>query len=132
MTAFHHELERRHALQHAVEEHFGKPSSWTLKTQAAYTQLETMQRLMGDDYAPFMQLAQQAIHRHRTKKSRILYYRRDHLGLLLQPQFPEDSETADLGWALNKALEGLLTEAQYEQMIDAAVEALAPIPAGAH
>lgn len=134
MNHFQDDLEQRFALQQAIEARFGKPSSWSLKIQAAYAQLETMQRLMGDDYSPFIQLAQQAIRRHRERPSRLLGFRRGHLGLLMHPDGHATITSAefDLGWALNLSLEILLDDQQYEALIEAAIEALELVPADAN
>ncbi|MFB7373433.1 hypothetical protein ACFC0D_26690 [Streptomyces sp. NPDC056222] len=132
MTDFHDEPERRAALRQSVEARFGQAGDWTLKLQAAYAQLETMHKLMGDDYAPFVALAQEAVHRQRDRQTLRLLFRRDHLSMLLRPRFGEQSLTADVGWALNIALESLLTEDEYEQIIDAAVEATQPTPVSTH
>lgn len=132
MSNFHDEVESRAALQQSVESRFGQPRDWTFIVQAVYTLLETMHKLMGDDYAPFVGLVQEAIHRQRDSQTLKLLLRRDHLSMLLQPRFGEQLLTADLGWALNIALESLLTEDAYEQIIDAAVDTTAPADASAH
>ncbi|MEU2236146.1 hypothetical protein [Streptomyces vietnamensis] len=130
MTDYAHTLQQQHALQHALETRFGQPADWPIGTQAAHAILETMQRLMGDDYAYFAQCVQQAITRHRERHNRTtLCYRRDHLSQILRPGAIRDlPDTLDVGWALNNALEGLLDDQQYEQLIDAAVEAATPVP----
>lgn len=128
MTDYARAIQQQHALQHALEERFGRPADWPIGTQAAHAILETMQRLMGDDYPYFVQCVQQAITRHRERHNRTtLCYRRDHLSQILRPGAIRDlPDTLDVGWALNNALEGLLDDAQYEQLIDAAVETAAP------
>ncbi|MFH8627792.1 hypothetical protein ACH4A8_38895 [Streptomyces vietnamensis] len=130
MTDYAHALQQQHALQHALEARLGQPTDWPARIQAAYAILETMQRLMGDDYAYFMGCVQQAITRHRERHNRTtLCYRRDHLSQILRPGATRDlPDTLDIGWALNNALEGLLSEERYEQLIDAAVEAATPVP----
>jgi len=134
MSHYAHAIQQQHALQHALEARFGTPADWPIGTQAAHAILETMQRLMGDDYAYFMECAQQAITRHCERHNRTtLYYRRDHLSQILRPgAIRELPDTLDVGWALNNALEGLLSDEQYEQLIDAAVEAAEPATARAH
>ncbi|MFE7580758.1 hypothetical protein ACFU5Y_04220 [Streptomyces gardneri] len=133
MSHYAQAIQQQHALQHALEARFGKPAGWPIGTQAAHAIIETMQRLMGDDYPYFVQCAQQAITRHRERSNlTTLSYRRDHLSLILRPGAIRDlPDTLDVGWALNNALEGLLSDEQYEQLIDAAVEATQPAHAGA-
>ncbi|GGU91162.1 hypothetical protein GCM10010275_30340 [Streptomyces litmocidini] len=128
MNDYTHALQQQHALQHALEERFGRAADWPIGTQAAHATLETMQRLMGNDYVYFVECAQQAITRHRERHNRTtLCYRRDHLSQILRPGAIRDlPDTLDVGWALNNALEGLLSEERYEQLIDAAVEAARP------
>jgi hypothetical protein len=134
MSHYAHAIQHQHALQHALEARFGRPADWPIGTQAAHAILETMQRLMGDDYPYFMDCAHQAITRHRERSNlTTLCYRRDHLSLILRPGAIRDlPDTLDVGWALNNALEGLLSDEQYEQLIDAAIEAVEPVRAGAH
>jgi hypothetical protein len=128
VTDYAQALQQQHALQHALEERFGRPADWPIRAQAAHAILETMQRVMGADYAYFMGCARQAITRHRERHNRTtLCYRRDHLSQILCPGATRDLPNAlDVGWALNNALEGLLSDEQYEQLIDAAVEATRP------
>ncbi|MZE56139.1 hypothetical protein GTY86_33695 [Streptomyces sp. SID5770] len=125
MTDYDHAIQQQHALQHALENHFGQPAQWPLEVQAAYAQLHTMRRLMGDDYPHFIQLARQAIHQHRDKSPiSTLHFRADHLKLLLQLNgHYGPSDTLHLGWTLNASLEALLDNTQYERLIDAAAEA---------
>ncbi|RSS46222.1 hypothetical protein [Streptomyces sp. WAC08241] len=128
MTDYAHAIQRQHALQRALKERFGRPADWPLKIQAAYAQVELMQRLMGEDYTHFIRCAQQAIHDHRNRwPFSTLQFRHEHLKPLLQVDGRhEPSETLDLGWVLNASLEALLDGHEYERLIDAAVEAAQP------
>jgi hypothetical protein len=132
MTDFAQMLDRQHALQRALEACFGRPADWPLKIQVAYQQLQTLQGLIGDDYTTFIRYAQQAVEEGRGECSRsISIERRERFGLLLHDgayPLPEIFQTL---WAVNFGLELLLDNEQYEQLIDAAAEAV-PAPTATH
>ncbi|MFI8962082.1 hypothetical protein ACIGO8_08195 [Streptomyces sp. NPDC053493] len=122
-------------LTQALESRFGPAADWPLKIRTAQAQLETLQRYMGDDYTTYVRCARQAVDEHRAQAGvRTTLDRRERFGLLLhdvESTRGQESETIDVAWATNFGLEILLNNEQYEQLIDAAVEANEPAVAGA-
>ncbi|MFB7868099.1 hypothetical protein [Streptomyces sp. NPDC056069] len=121
-------------LTRALEYRLGPAGQWSLKIRAAHAQLTTMQKLMGDDYRPFLSLARKAIAEHREAKYHavhVTFDRRRHLGLLLYPEGRlNQTTTLQVGWALNYSLELLLDDKEYETLIEAAITAATPAPGG--
>ncbi|MEK9520042.1 hypothetical protein MIU24_11610 [Streptomyces venezuelae] len=104
-------------------------ADWPLKIQAAAAQLATMQQFMGDDFATYIQSARQAADEHQSRASnRRTLDRRERLGQLLTPtgNHLTRADTLDVAWAINYGIEIPLKGEEYEQLIDAAVEAAQP------
>lgn len=114
-------------LTQALETRLGPAPAWPIKVKAACAQLDTMRKLMGDDYPLFLYLARQAIEKHQEAKNHVGFDRRRHLGLLLYPEGPiSQTDTLKVGWAINYSLELLLDDSEYEAVIKSAIEATQP------
>jgi hypothetical protein len=117
-TDFAQTLDRQHALQRALEARLGRPADWPLKIQAAYQQLQTLQGLIGDDYATFIRYAEQAV------QERDENIRQMRLGRLLFDKSDELPDPLQIGWAMSFGLEVLLNKQEYALVIGAAAEAV--------
>ncbi|MEU4932894.1 hypothetical protein AB0G54_41500 [Streptomyces yokosukanensis] len=118
-------LFRRADLTRALEEHFGSCRTWSLRMQAASSQLETLKDLMGSAaYSTFMQCAGRAVDRKETAESQLLTMHRDYLDRELYKHYGRElSETIKVAWAVTFAITLLLNDQEYAHTIKAAVQA---------
>ncbi|MEU3400708.1 hypothetical protein [Streptomyces filamentosus] len=124
MTDYANAIQQQHTLQHALEVRIGRPADWPLKIQAAYQQLQTLHQLAGPDYNTFIRRAQQAVEERRSENSfSTAADRRTRLGTLLFGDSHQLPDTLQICWAMSIGLEVLLTNEEYETVINAAVEA---------
>ncbi|WP_031070744.1 hypothetical protein [Streptomyces sp. NRRL S-118] len=102
------------ALLRALERTYGPAATWSLRFQAALSQVESMRRLMGEEYGPFLDCCVASFSRVYARIGRPMHPADAILDELRDRYGDADNEVVDVGYALVFGLQVILAGHGYE------------------